>query len=59
MVCDSEDAYLILYDSVNQRVRKAPHHQATFSITPIRALRDPTQGYRDCVGWRILACPAD
>jgi hypothetical protein len=37
MVRDSEDANLVAYDSVNQRVTKAPHHETTFAITPNHA----------------------
>ena len=37
MVCDSEDANLIPYDSIDQRVTKTPHQETTLAVTPNRA----------------------
>ncbi len=37
MVRDSEDANLIAYDSIDQRVTKAPHHETTLAVAPNRA----------------------
>ena len=37
MVRDSDHAYLVACDSVNQRIPKAPHHKTLLAIAPNHA----------------------